>query len=129
MATTKAKAKSKTKSAGFTTDLLKAINEVGEAEEVRFKLRQIRLSDGEYHKLTKPVTVRVKWSDAVQLYVAYDSKYYSSAQGSSPREALSDYFHRWCVKVDDLVTHEDELGKGSMEHLNEFRSLLSLHAH
>ena len=62
MATTKAKPK-----AGFTADVLEALKQMGETRELRFKLRQIKLSNGKYHKLTRPLIVRVKWSVAVQL--------------------------------------------------------------
>lgn len=110
----------------FGPKVLDAISAVGETNEVCFVLRQVKLSDGRFHTLMKRVTVRVKWSPDVQCFVAFDTKYRFATQARSAVKAVEEYLQQWPRKLDDLVQHEAELGKGPQQDLHDLRDLLSL---
>ena len=124
MATT-VKAKSKQPGA-FGPDILAQMAAVGDATEVRFRLRRVKLADGEYHPLTKALTVRVKWDDAVGYFVAFDTRHLFAEDGDTAAEALEGYLDDWGEKLDWLTQHEAELGKPLQQELQMLRKLLSL---
>ncbi|GEM_PF-4782294 len=124
MATVRAP-KPKAEPLGFTD----ALSAVGDLTEARFTLRRVRLADGEYHDLTRPVTVRVLWDPAVEYWVAVDNKHIGVGAGDTPAAALQEYLDEWREKLVWLTEHETILGKALLQDLAQLRRLLGFHAH
>ncbi len=121
-----ARVKAKPQIPRFGPELLDAVGEVGEPNELRFKLSRVKLADGTYHKLTKPVTVKVKWDPAVCYYIAIDTKFLGAGEGDTAQEALQNYLEDWSVRLRRLEEDEAILGRGLLEELNNRRKLLGL---
>ncbi len=108
--------------------LLKVLCAAGSLTEVQFRLDRVLLADGEYHTLTRPVTVRVLWDDQVEYWVAIDNKHLAAGAGDAPEDALREYLAEWTEKLAWLTKHEATLGKGLLRDLAALRRLLNVHA-
>ena len=108
----------------FGPETLEAIAPVGDIVEFRFKLRQVKLADGEYHQLSKPVTARVKW--ATEYFVALDNKTTFTGAGATPDVALQEYLDDWCTRFRRLEEEEPLLGPGLSGQLHNLRVILGL---
>lgn len=105
-------------------DLLAALSEVGEVDEVRFELKRVKLADGAYHELVKPVQVRVQWDKEVSYFIATDNKTTHWGEGDTPAGALSDYLNDWPLWLGFFEKEEAVLGKGPLKQFGLLRTLL-----
>lgn len=126
--TSPTKPRAKRRPALLDPDLLNALGEVGEADEIRFELKRVKLADGAYHDLAKPVEVTVKWDKEVGYFIAVDNKTTYWGEGDTPCEALSDYLNDWPLWLEFFEKEETTLGKGLLQHLALIRRLLGSYA-
>lgn len=112
----------------FDDALLGEIAAVGHISEVRFRLREVKLADAQRHKLTRRLTVRVLWDEAVGYCVAVDGKTGFAGEGDTAADALRNYLAVWADDFQWLCEHEAELGKPLLEDLRSLRKLLGLSA-
>ncbi len=124
--TAQGKSSSKRRLALLDPDLIGALREVGEVDEVRFELKRVKLADGAYHALAKPVQVKVQWDKEVGYFVAVDGRTGLGGEGDSASEALNSYLEDWCDRVRMLEEDEATLGKGLRLELARFRRILRL---
>lgn len=110
--------------------LLQLLDEIGDVTEVRFLLRQVKLDDGRYHALKKPVTVKVQW--ATEYFVAVDNRTTFAGAGDTPADALREYLKDWRDDLQMLQEDEHVLGPALQADLKKLSALLGLspkHAH
>ena len=107
-------------------DLLGALREVGEADEVRFELKRVKLGDGAYHELVKPVQVKLQWDKQVGYFIATDNKTTHWGEGETAIEALSDYLNDWKCRLESLEDEEAVLAKPLLQDLALLRRLLGI---
>lgn len=110
----------------FDEELLQEIARVGQVMELRFRLREIKLADGQYHALTKPLNVRVLWDSAVGYFVAVDGKTSFAGAGDTAVNALREYLADWGEWFRSLAEDESILGPGLKDELERLRKLLGL---
>ncbi|MEK7215102.1 MAG: hypothetical protein AAB289_05875 [Chloroflexota bacterium] len=120
------KPRAKRRPALLDNGLLAALREAGEVDEVRFELKRVRLADGEYHELVKPVQVKLQWDKQVGYFIATDNKTTHWGEGDTAIEALSDYLNDWKCRLESLEDEEAVLGKALLQDLALLRRLLGI---
>ena len=107
-------------------DLAGLVSANGVLTQVRFTLRQVKLADGAYRTLTRPVEVKVLWDPAVEYWIAVDNKTTFAGAGDTSQHALHEYLGDWCTRTQRLIEDEPVLGKPLLQELRSLRAILGL---
>ncbi len=107
-------------------DIGACLADSGTVTQVRFTLYQVKLADGRYRQLTRPVEVKVLWDPEVEYWIAVDNKTTFNGAGDTAQDALAEYLADWGETLVWLEENEEQLGRALLKDLAQLRGLLGL---